>query len=369
MEFEELTNFDDLLDSNTPDSEEIEEGNETFQDPEEEEVEVNDEEEGEEGEEEEVELPDYSDNPVYSFLQSRGISDPSKIQVEDEDGTVEEIDFNSLSSEEQLEILNQVTDSGLSDDEINTINYLRRNRMSLNQVMQAYANQQIQAYIEANKDSLPQKTYTIDDYSDDELYIVDLKKRFPDFTDEELLSRLEAAKENEALYQKETTTIRNAYKAMEDQAEQDRIFQDQKEAEDLRNNLLNAASQFNEIQLDYTDDESDSLVVEDKDKQQMISYLLDQDAEGKSQLVRDLENPDTLIELAWLRTQGAEVLSNITQYWKGMLSEERAKNRKLTAQLEKLNGKNNSSIVIPRAPHQPKDKGEFVSAWDNSGLI
>ena len=365
MEFEELTSFDDLLDAQSSEQEE-EELEETVQDDE---YEEGEEEMEEEEEVEESELPDYSDNSVYSFLQSRGISDPSKIQVEDEDGTLEEVDFNSLSFEEQMEILNQVTDPGLSEDEINAINSLRRSRMSWNQYMQAYANQQIQAYLTSNPDAVPQKTYTVDDYSDDELYIVDLKRRFPDFTDEELLSRLEAAKENDSLYQKETSILRNSYKELEDQAEQDRILQSQREVEDLRNNLLNAANQFNEIQLDYTDDESDSLVVEEKDKQQMISYLLDQDAEGKSQLVRDLENPDTLIELAWLRTQGAEVLSNITQYWKGMLAEERSKNKKLTAQLEKLNGRNNSTIVIPKSPHQPKDTGEFVSAWDNSGLI
>lgn len=61
---------------------------------------------------------------------------------------------------------------------------------------------------------------------------------------------------------------------------------------------MNAASSFNEIQLDYTDDTSDSLTVDDEDKQQMMSYILDQDADGKSQLVKDLEDPDRLIEIA-----------------------------------------------------------------------
>ena len=100
----------------------------------------------------------------------------------------------------------------------------------------------------------------------------------------------------------------------------------------------------------------------------MISYILDQDANGKSQLVKDLENPDTLIELAWLRTQGAEVLSSVTKYWKETLAAARAENKKLQAQIDKLNKKNGSTVVVPKAPHVKEDT-EAYSAWDNSGLI
>ena len=90
------------------------------------------------------------------------------------------------------------------------------------------------------------------------------------------------AKQNEDLFKKKTETLRTAYKEQEDQAEQLRIQEEQQQVEDLRNNLMNAASSFNEIQLDYTDDTSYSLTVDDEDKQQMMSYILDQDADGKS---------------------------------------------------------------------------------------
>jgi len=68
-------------------------------------------------------IPDYSGNSLYQYLQSRGISDPSKVQFTNEDGTTEEVDFNSLSDEEQLEILKEVSDPGLSPEEIQTVNY------------------------------------------------------------------------------------------------------------------------------------------------------------------------------------------------------------------------------------------------------
>ncbi len=316
-------------------------------------------------------IADYSNNPLYSFLQTKGIKDPSKISFENEDGTTQEQDFNSLTPEEQLEILQEVTDPGLSEDEINTVNFLRKNRMSMQQALDSYAKQKLDAYLKDNPDKVHQKTYTVDDYTDDDLYLVNLKRQYPDFTDDELLSKLEEAKKNEELYKKESKTLRDTYKAQEDQEAADREQQQKQQLQDLQNTLMNAANEFNEIQLDYTDDNSDSLIVEDSDKQQMMSYLLDQDENGKSQLVKDLENPDALIELAWLRTQGAEVLSNVTKYWKGILADERAKYKKLEAQVEKMNKKGGDTVVIPPTNPKPSANGNvgITSAWDNTDLL
>jgi len=180
------------------------------------------------------------------------------------------------------------------------------------------------------------------------------------------LSKLNEAKANEELFKKEADTLRNSYKAQEDQVEAALAQQEQQQIQDLRDNLLNAASNFNEIQLDYTDDTSDSLIVEDADKQKMLSYLIDQDANGKSALIRDLENPDALIELAWLRTQAADVLSGITQYWKKNLADARAENKKLQAKIDDLS-KRNSSVVIPKQPDS--DNAPQKTAWDNSDLL
>lgn len=326
----------------------------------------NDPDPGEEGRSDEI--PDYSENSLYAFLQSKGIKDPAKVQFQNEDGSTEEIDFNSLTPQEQLEILSEVTDPGLSKEEIDTINYLRRNRVTLSQAIDYFSKKKLDDYLNEHPEAVHQKQYSIDDYSDDDLYLVDLKRKYPDFSDEELLKKLDSAKADEELYKKETEIIRNSYKAQEDQAEADRVQQEQQQVQDLRNNLMAAASNFNEVQLDYTDDKSDSLVIEDADKQQMISYILDQDADGKSQLIRDLENPDTLIELAWLRTQGADVLSSVTKYWKGLLADERAENKKLRGQIEKINKRGNGTVVVPKSPTQ-KEESTTYSAWDDSGLL
>lgn len=320
----------------------------------------------EEPAEETVEETITDENPWYQFLKQHGIVDPSKIQMSDEDGTVGEYDFNTLPSEDQLAIIESVTDAGLSETEINAINYLRQNgNVSLEQVVDYWANKRLDEYLQANPDAIHAKTYEIDDYTDDDLYLIDLKSRFPKFTDEELMSQLQAAKSNEDLFKKETEVIRATYKEREDAAAAAVKQQEEQQIKDLRNNLANAAQAFNEVPLDYKDEKSDSLVIEEGDKQQMLAYILDQDSEGKSQLVRDLENPDALIELAWLRTKGADILSDMTQYWKKLLADERSTNRKLQSQIDKLK-KGSSSVIAPQNKESMKTEG---SVWDNSGLI
>jgi hypothetical protein len=241
---------------------------------------------------------DKEEDIISTFLKERGITDPSKIQFEGDDGNIEELDFTSLDKEEQLNILKEITDPGLSDHETEVINYLRKNNVTFNEVIDYFANQRLQEYLNANPEAIPPQTYTIDDYSDDELYLADLKSKYPSFTDDELVSKLNIAKSDENLFKKEVDVLREGYKAEEDWARQEAEYAEQQEYESLRNNLINAASAFGEISLDASDPQSDSLVIEDSDRNQILYYLLNQDRDGKSQFVKDIENPDTLIELA-----------------------------------------------------------------------
>ena len=73
-------------------------------------------EEGEKPAEEAVE--ESEDDAMSAFLKSRGIADPTKIQFENENGEIEDVDFNSLSREEQLTMLQELTDPGLSEHEV-----------------------------------------------------------------------------------------------------------------------------------------------------------------------------------------------------------------------------------------------------------
>lgn len=312
------------------------------------------------------------DNPpvsnfLYEFLKEKGIEDPSKLQFENEDGEIEEVDFNSLSEEEKLNIINSISDPGLSQHETDVINYLRQNNVTFNQVIDYFSKKAVEDYLAQNPDQAHQKAYTIDDYTDDELYLADLKSKYPEFTDEELTSKLESAKSNEALFKKEVDALRADYKKQEDAEIEAQKQKEQQDYDDLVGNLQDILSNFNEVALDSTDAESDVLEIEDSDKQQVLAYLLNQDSEGKSQLVKDLENPATLIELAWLRTQGRALIDNTTRYWKDLLKQERKEKAKLQKELESYQNKGSQSVVVPKPPKkdEPSNTRSFETVWDN----
>lgn len=310
-----------------------------------------------------AEAEEIEDDAMTAFLKTKGIADPTKIQFENESGEIEDVDFNSLSREEQLTMLQELTAPDLSEHEVGVINYLRQNRVTFDQVIDYFANQRLEEYLNAHPEDVHQQSYTIDDYSDDELYLADMKSKYPSFSDEELLSKLNIAKSDEDLFKKEVDVLRESYRAQEDQMLKDAELAEQQQYEDLQNNLLQAVSNFNEISLDTADVNSDSLVIEDADKHQMLAYLLNQDKDGKSQFVKDIENPATLIELAWYRTQGRNVIDGISQYWKDVLKSERKKIASLEKQLE--NTKSNKTVIASKET-KTNSPGRGLN-WD--GLI
>lgn len=251
---------------------------------------------------------------LTTYLKSRGITDPTKLQYENDEGEIEEKDFNSLSKEEQMTILQELSSSDYTDYEKEVINYLRANNTDLQGVINYFQNKAIEDYLAQNPNTVNQKSYTIDDYSDDELYVADLAAKFPEFSEEELNSKLESAKMNEELFKKEVDTLRTFYKAEEDRQAEEAKQKEQQDYENLQNTLLNTLNGFNEVVLDTTDPQSDSLEIEDTDKQAMLQYLLEQDKDGQSQFDKDLSDPAALIEIAWLRTQGRNTISGLTQY-------------------------------------------------------
>lgn len=264
------------------------------------------------------------------FLQSRGIRDGKTIVYEDEEtGETNEVDFSTLSDDEKFNILDEISKPDLSDDEIQTINFLRQNNATMQDVIAYYQDQAIKEYIE--KSGAPTQAYTSDDYSNDELYIADLKGRYPDMTDEELINELETAKENEELFNKKVEVIRNNFKTTEEnqkktQAEAE--IKAQKEYQDLFTKTLD---NFNYIPMDYKDPDGGAFQVENSEKAAIWDYIFKQDANGMTGLTRDLNDPAKLIEMAHRMLFGAEAMSDLTQHFK----QELKKARRTSSQIEK----------------------------------
>lgn len=236
----------------------------------------------------------------HQYLRDLGVSDSKAIQFENEEGGIETVDFDTLDKETQLTMLKELADPGLSEHEIEVVNYLRRNNASFNDVVDYFAEQRLQQYLAENPDQVHQKVYSIDEYTNDELYLADLKNKYPDFTEEELLAELDAAKINEELFNKKSDIIRQQYKEQEDRQKQEAEIAEQQRYEALQQNIVNAVLNFKEISIDPDPESEDwrGLEIEDGDRQNILSYLLDQDQEGKSQLVRDIEDPNELIKLS-----------------------------------------------------------------------
>jgi len=83
------------------------------------------------------------------LLKDRGIEDKSKIKFENEDGQVEEVDWNNLNDQDKLNILRsseEQPETGLDDSEINLINAIRTSGMTPQEYLNYIGNYAAQSY-------------------------------------------------------------------------------------------------------------------------------------------------------------------------------------------------------------------------------
>ena len=115
------------------------------------------------------------DSVLAELLKLKGIEN-GKITLLDENNEEQEVSFYELSKEEQLEILNpsEIEDNyGLDDSEVELINHLRSNNLTINQFLENYKQSIIDSVGTSDGES-----YDIDAYDDQELYMLDLKKNY-----------------------------------------------------------------------------------------------------------------------------------------------------------------------------------------------
>ena len=113
-----------------------------------------------EGDDSNEPVSDESELDVWhQYLKEMGIADSKAIQFENDEGEIETVDFDTLDRETQLTMLRELSDPGLSEHEIEVVNYLRRNNVSFNDVIEHYAEQRLQQYLSENPDQVHQKTF------------------------------------------------------------------------------------------------------------------------------------------------------------------------------------------------------------------
>lgn len=262
---------------------------------------------------------EVDDTLLDAFLKGKGIN-PTSVKFKNDDGEIEEKNFNDLSREEQLEILNYDDSSdnyGLDDEEISIINELRSYNLNAEEYKNYIGQQAIRSYLEQNN---VEQSYQIDNYTDDELFIADLKSKIPELTDEEALNELEIAKQNENLYSKKVNSIRNDLKQKEDsinqQNQEDLKLQAEKEAAEYEKIITDTLQRNDSIDIGDS-----SLKMSEDDMNEVASFILDSDAAGVRYIAKALNDPKTLVEMAWYALKGKEAFSQISSYYKQKITE------------------------------------------------
>ena len=307
-------------------------------------------------------LPPVKSQPqdvLTSYLKYQGISDPEHIKFEDEDGIVKERSWNDLSFEEKMNIMTTSGDEperDLTEDEIKFINELRTSKLSPEQYINTIRQKAAQDYQESLQNA-PQ--YSIDDLSDDEIFMLDLQDKIEDISDEDLKTALEKAKEN-PLFARQVAGMRKALKEQEEQykqqlaAEQEQAYEEQ--FNQFKDSVLTSIQSFKKVgDLD--------LNLETEDMEDIASFILDRDDSGMSYFGKALNDPKTLVEMAWWTLKGRDALNSISEYFVNEIKNV----RQMSYQKGLEDGKKGSSKVVYKPQGQATKGGKVMSVDDIYG--
>lgn len=248
---------------------------------------------------------DQEDDLTTEVLKLRGISNPDKIKFEDESGAVTERSWDSLTKEEQINILadqreDQETNNDLAEDEIELINAIRNSGMSVQDYIQTITPQINQ----------PQDTNQFDAMSDEDLYAFDILNKVgnDNITDEELDAALEAAKANETLFKKTVEGLRQQYNRLQEEQKQNIANQQwaaaQQRYQAFANVVNNQIDNFNSFA-------GQSIQLSNQDKDNLSEFMLALDEDGSSALGKALQDPRLLTKAAFWLLNEQELIAEL----------------------------------------------------------
>lgn len=266
-------------------------------------------------EENQIKSEPVNDALLLDFLKSKGIN-PDSIKVQDEDSEeIKELKFSELTDAEKLELLKYNSDEAddFEEHEIEAIEFLRENDMTLEELVKAVKEKTI-AELQENQQ---EKVYQVDDFTDDELFIVDFKNKYgEDFTEEELEDALNRAKSNEDLYSKQMNKVRENFKEYEEQAKLQEQQQQKAEQEQQKQEYISQVVQVARS----LNDMHDTVDLDDDDKEEILSFMFDELATGGTALDKALKDPATRYKVAWYIKNGDEVFNEVHNYYKSEIN-------------------------------------------------
>lgn len=239
---------------------------------------------------------------INDLLKAKGFNE-GKIKIINEDNEEQEVDFYLLSKQEQLDILNsteEVVSDDLEESEVSLLNYIRTNKLTVDEFLEGYKEAVLK---EAGISNSP--VYEIDSYDDNELFLLDLQQKY-DLTEEELQQELEKELQNSDLFKRKIDKIRAEYKQLEDEYKDSQIEAENNQRQEQYSNLVNTISSIaSNTPIIY------GLELEDSEKQEVLSFLLELDKDGVSSFYKALNDPKKLYEAAWFLRYGKESFETI----------------------------------------------------------
>lgn len=237
--------------------------------------------------------PSNNEDLTTEVLRLKGITDPSKIKFQDENGAVIERSWDSLSRAEQLNILTDQQDeeSQLDEDELELINTIRNSGMTVSDYIESLKPAQEQS---------AQPSYKINELTDEEVFALDLldKVGSDNITDEEIDEAILNAKKNEKLFKKTIEGLRAEYIRLQ-QDEEAKAANERAEQQQAAYNQF-ATSINREIQ-GFDSFVGQPLELSQEDQEDLAAFMLELDDNGTSAFGRALNNPKFFTKAAfWL---------------------------------------------------------------------
>lgn len=258
-------------------------------------------------------LDDLTDSDIISeLLKSKGIEDRTRIKFENEDGDIEEYNWDDLANEEKLNIISsqEAIEDDLDDSEIQLINAIRSSNMSPNEYINYIQQVGINTYLQ----NAQQPVYKVDQFSDDELYVFDLIQKIGEenISEDEALQELQSAKANKEFFDKKIGAIRDEYKKLED----DRAYREQEQAQAIAQENFNqfAGQIANQIN-NFKGFAGLALELDQDDKEELFDFITGMDEAGTSILGKAFNDPQVLVPAAWFALNGAKVFDEINEYF------------------------------------------------------
>lgn len=279
-------------------------------------------------------------------LRLKGISDPGKIKFEDENGEVVERSWDSLTREEQLNILTgefeDKEENDLTESEIQLLNQIRESGLT------------IEDYLNSLSQPSQTKSYKVDELSDEEVYALDLLEKIgsENITDEELEEAVNAAKQNENLFKKTVEGLRKEYVKLQED-EEARVAQEELKRQEEAYYKF-ATSIQNEIK-DLNSFAGQDLELSQEDVENLAEFMLKLDDNGVSEFGKQLQDPKIFTEAAFWVLNKQQIIEE--------LSKQMQNSYKRGFEAGKL-GTAKSTLVIKPTSKKASQHDEFVDDED-----